>query len=138
MTVVNQAVINRADVDTTWTAIQGRIQRRPTFQVVSEDAIATIENVIMRNHDEAYDMWPSFSLDHKKCRVHFWKERVLNAVPDDKRGIFAVYYHEYIASIERSQDAAFDEDEELMVIPNYGGHARAVHDAWIACTASLN
>jgi hypothetical protein len=132
MTLV--VVANSTDVESTWASIQGRISRNPTFQVVDEDAIATIESVIMHHHDEAYDSWPSFSLADKKCRVHFWKGCVLDAVPDEKRGLFAVYFHEYVAAIERGEQS---EEDEPGCIPSYGGHARAAHDAYVACTASL-
>lgn len=131
-------IVNTYEVEATWTAIQGRIDRRPTFQVVDEDAIALIESVIMKNHEEAFDLFPGFSLDDKKQRVQFWKDRVIDAVLPAKAGLFAVYFHEYIASIERANAASFDEDDEPTLIPSYGGHARAAHDAWVACTASLS
>ena len=127
-------VLDAVETEKTWNAIHGRIAKVTQFQVVPLDALETIEAVIMRDHDEAYDNWPTFSIDDQKCRVQFWKDRVLADVPADKRGLFAVYYHEYIAAIERSQDAEYED----VVIPSYGGHARAAHDAWVACTASLN
>lgn len=128
--------LDPVEVASTWAAIQGRIEKSPTFQVVSEEALATIENVILANHDEAFDRWPKFTDEHKKYRVQFWKAALIDAVPAEKAGIFAVYYHEYIASIERSERGSA-EDEAAMPLPSYGGHARAARDAWMACTASL-
>ena len=131
-------LLDMVEVEKTWTAIQGRIGRNPVFQVLPDEAQATIESVIMVNHDEAFDRWPSFSLVHTKCRVHFWKEKVRAAVPAAKAGIFAVYFHEYVAASTRGEMAGVEDDESsCSMIPSYGGHARAAHDAWVACTASL-
>lgn len=129
-------MLDSVEAEKTWTSIQGRMARHPVFQVLPEEAQETIENVIMLNHDEAFDRWPSFSLGHKKMRIQFWKDRVLDAVEVEKRGIFAVYFHEYIAASIRGEGASA-EDDDVSAIPSYGGHARAAHDAWVACTASL-
>jgi len=135
---MSSLLLDEAETEKTWTAIQGRIDRSPTFQVVPEAALELIESVIMRNHDEAYDRWSTFTVEDQKRRVQFWKECVRDAVPADKAGIFAVYYHEYIASLERARCKEFEDEDGLMPIPSYGGHARAAHDAWVACTASLD
>jgi len=129
-------VLDPVEVESTWRAIQGRSSRTPQFQVLPEDAMKLIEAIVMRNHDDAFDMWPTFSTSDKKCRVHFWKEKVLAAVDSEKRGIYAVYFHEYVAATDRG---TYSEPEELEMpsVPSYGGHARAAHDAWVACTASL-
>lgn len=134
---MSELLLDKSETEKTWTSIQGRIDHSPSFQVVSEDALELIESVIMHNHDEAYDRWPTFTVEHQKCRVQFWKNRVLDAVPADKAGIFAVYYHEYIASLERARSKEFEDDEPVN-IPSYGGHARAAYDAYVACTASLS
>jgi hypothetical protein len=129
-------VLDNREVEATWAAIQGRISRHPTFQVVAEDAIHTIESVIMLNHDEAFDRWPTNALGDKKCRVHFWKEQVLESVENNKRGLFAVYFHEYVAASIRGEMAMSDDDDSP-TIPSYGGHARAAYDAYVASVASL-
>lgn len=135
---MSELLLDKSETEKTWTSIQGRIDHSPMFQVVPEDALELIESVIMRNHDEAYDRWPTFAVDHQKCRVQFWKDRVRDAVPGDKAGIFAVYYHEYIASLERARFKEFEDEDQHMPIPSYGGHARAAYDAYVACTASLS
>lgn len=134
--VLNDVTVDNTEVEATWTAIQGRISRSPKFQVLPEDAMATIETVIMRHHDEAFDLWPGFSVSDKKHRVHFWKSRVLDFVEPEKRGLYAVYFHEYVAATDRGTYA--EPEEDLSPIPYYGGHARAAHDAYVACTASLD
>lgn len=135
---MSHLVLDNREVEQTWAAIQGRIGRHPTFQVVAEDAIHTIESVIMLNHDEAFDRWPGDKeknmLRDKKCRVHFWKEQVLESVENNKRGIFAVYFHEYVAASIRGERAMSDDGP---TIPSYGGHARAAYDAYVASVASL-
>jgi hypothetical protein len=128
-------VLDSVEVEETWTAIQGRIEKSPVFQVVPEEAMATIEGVILLNHDEAFDNWPTFSEQHKKNRVQFWKMKVLRTVPTEKAGIMAVYFHEYVAASLRGDAAESDDDGP--VIPSYGGHVRAAQDAYIACTVSL-
>lgn len=136
MIVADMPMLDPVEVEATWTAIQGRASRSPKFQVLPDEAMALIEAVIMRNHDEAFDNWPSFSTSDKKCRVHFWKQRILAAVEQDKRGLYAVYFHEYVAATDRGTYAEPEDDYER--IPSYGGHARAAHDAWVACTASID
>jgi hypothetical protein len=98
-------------VEKTWSMVVARIERNPSFQVVPEAAMATIEDIIMCNHDEAFDEWPSASVEDKKCRVHFWKTKLLEAVGEDaassdagpstSAGLWSVYFNEYIASLER-------------------------------------
>lgn len=127
--------LDPVEVENTWTAIHGRIAKVPQFQVLPQDAFETIEEIIMASHAEAFDHWDSYSEEHRKYRAQFWKNRVLAAVEPEKRGLYAVYFHEYVAASTRG-DAAEMEDEP-MTIPSYGGHARAAHDAYIACIVSL-
>lgn len=157
-------LLNTADVKKTWAAVEARIEKRPVFQVVPEEAMNTIESVIMVNEDEAWDRWPSNHLDEQgepdaeknredqKCRVQFWKQCVLEAVVDfaveDGKnlnvGLWAVYFHEYIAASMRGAEAALDIDEDVTdirytrasVSPDIA--RRALHDAYATCAAGLD
>jgi hypothetical protein len=143
-------LLDRAAVEKTWDAIDARIERRPVFQVVPEEAMNTIESVIMVNEDEAWDRWPSNHFDEhgepddeknhadKQCRVQFWKAAVLDAVPDNERGLWAVYFHEYIASTMRGDEAAIDEDIHYSRSSvNSLTAAMALRDAYATCAAGL-
>lgn len=143
-------LLDMAAVGKTWAAIEARIARQPTFQVVPSVAMITIESVIMAGEDEAWDRWPSdHTLDgdlpdaaknreDQKCRVQFSKEALLDAVPTEERGLFAVYFHEYIASTLRSGDAAIDEDivySRISISPAVAQWALA--EAYETCSAGL-
>ena len=137
-------------VEKTDSAIRTRIAKRPTFQVVPAAALATIEAVIDANEDEAWDRWPTASAEHQKCRVHFWKLQVLEAVGADadsddapaSAGLWAVYYHEYTASIARSaaRIAAGEGEEDgytpMCVNPDIA--TRALADAYASTAAALD
>lgn len=138
-------------VEKTWASIEARISRSPVFQVVPTEAMITIESVIMAGEDEAWDRWPGQHLgdddlpdvekNHadQKCRIHFAKEALLDAVPAESRGLMAVYFHEYIASTLRSADAAIDEDivySRVSVSPATA--QRALAEAYAACSAGLD
>jgi hypothetical protein len=145
-------LLDRVSVKKTWDSVTARIERRPVFQVVPEAAMNTIESVIMVNEDEAWDRWPTNSIEHKQCRVQFWKQCVLEAVVDfaaeDGKdlnvGLWAVYFHEYIAASMRGAEAAYDVDEDVMDIqysrvscsPDIA--RRALHDAYATCRAGLD
>ena len=131
-------LLDRVSVKKTWDAISARIERRPVFQVVPEEAMNTLESVIMVNEDEAWDRWPSNYLDDQQHRVQFWKEAVLDAVPENERGLWAVYFHEYIASTMRGSDAAIDEDIHYSRA-SVGSVtvAHALRDAYATCAAGL-
>jgi len=157
-------LLDRDAVKKTWECVVARIAKRPVFQVVPEEAMNTIESVIMVNEDEAWDRWPSNHFDEhgepddeknhadKQCRVQFWKQCVLAAVvdfadEDDKDlnvGLWAVYFHEYIAASMRGADAAYDVDEDVAdirytrasVSPDIA--RRALHDAYATCAAGLD
>ena len=129
-------LIDLSAVEKTWSAINARIARHPVFQVVPNEALVTIENVIMAGEDEAWDRWP----EDKKCRVQFWKVAVLDAVPADERGLWAVYFHEYIASTMRGGDAAIDDEDivysRVSVSPAIA--QRALAEAYATCSAGLD
>lgn len=138
---MSSLTVDLTEARKTWKAIEVRMAHEPVTEVVTEEALATIEDVVMSRHDEAYDMFPTNSFEDRIQRIQFWKQAVLGAVQDGKEGIFAVYFHEYVAASLRGQSAApvptvFTDDEPGR-IPSYGGERRAQHDAWVACTASL-
>ena len=137
-------------VEKTWASIEARISRRPVFQVVPNAALVTIENVIMAGEDEAWDRWPGQNLgdddlpdvekNHadQRCRIHFAKEALLDAVPTESRGLMAVYFHEYIASTLRGADATADEDivySRISISPAVA--QRALAEAYETCSAGL-
>ena len=144
-------LLDRAVVAKTWDAINARIARHPVFQVVNSDAMNTIESVIEIHEDEAWDRWPSNHVDgsgqpdaeknreDQKCRVQFSKEALLDAVPAEERGLWAVYFHEYIASTLRGADAAIaDEDiiySRVSVSPAIA--QRCLAEAYETCSAGL-
>jgi hypothetical protein len=138
---MSSLTVDLTEARKTWKAIEVRMAHEPVAEVVGEDAIATIEDVVMSTHDAAYDLYPTNSFEDRIQRIQFWKQAVLGAVQDGKAGIFAVYFHEYTAASLRGQAAApgpsgFTDDEPSRV-PSYGGERRAQYDAWVACTASL-
>ena len=129
-------LLDMAVVEKTWSAIVARIARRPTFQVVPEEALVTIENVILANEEEAWDRFP----DDQKCRVQVYKEALLDAVPAEERGLWAVYFHEYIASTLRCGDAAID-DDDVVYFRRSSSPAiaqRALSEAYKTCSAGLD
>ena len=144
-------LLDMAAVEKTWSAIVARIARRPTFQVVNSDAMHTIESVIEVHEDEAWDRWPSNHFDEhgtpdaaknredQKCRVQFSKEALLDAVPAEERGLWAVYFHEYIASTLRGADAAIDDDDVVYsrVSVSPATAQRALAEAYETCSAGL-
>lgn len=109
-------------------AILLRITRRPNFAVVPEHAIKLFDRIMERDEAEALRAHPN----DEWAQIEFWKERILESVASNVRGVIAVYYHEYIAAIKRNDDPyGFNN------LPPYGGEARAQRDAYLACTASL-
>jgi hypothetical protein len=138
---MSSLTVDLTEARKTWKAIEVRMSHSPTQEVVGEDALATIEEVVMERHDEAYDLYPTNSFEDRIQRIQFWKQAVIGASLPAKAGIMAVYFHEYVAASLRGQSAApvptvFTDDEPGR-IPSYGGERRAQHDAWVACTASL-
>ena len=149
-------IIDLSAVEKTWSAINARIARHPVFQVVPDIAMITIESVIMVNEDEAWDRWPSdHTLDNQpdaaknredqKCRVQFSKEALLDAVPTEERGLFAVYFHEYIAASIRGDGAAgveVDDDTDVIVYSRRSVSPdiaqRALAEAYQTCAAGLD
>jgi hypothetical protein len=118
-------------VEETKKSIQVRISARPQFAVVPAHAIALFDRVMEETEVEAFTAHKGFW-----ARVDFWKAEVLRRVTPSIRGLVAVQFHEYIAALARGGDGdcvsgGFDN------VPPYGGEARAQHDAYIACTASL-
>lgn len=137
---MSMLLLNDGIVARTWAAIEARLHRRPTFQVVTEAAMRTIENVILVNEDEAWDRFPT----DQKSRVAFWKAAVLDAVPAEERGLFAVYFHEYIAASLRGDGAAGEVDDDTDVIV-YSRRSvspaiaqRALTEAYATCAAGLD
>lgn len=133
-------LLDRSIVEKTWDAIDARIARRPVFQVVPGEAMVTIESVILVNEDEAWDRFP----DDQKCRVQFWKEALLDAVPENERGLWAVYFHEYIAASLRGDGAAgvaVDDDTDVIVYSRRSVSPaiarRALAEAYETCSAGL-
>jgi len=133
-------LLSAADVKKTWAAVEARIKKRPVFQVVPEEAMVTIENVILANEDEAWDRFPA----DQKCRVHFWKTLLLAAVPENERGLWAVYFHEYIAASLRGDGAAgveVDDDTDVIVYSRRSVSPaiaqRALAEAYQTCAAGL-
>jgi hypothetical protein len=106
-----------------------RVTKAPSFEIVPEHAIALFDKVISETEAEAMRLHPKSYWD----RVEFWKREILDAVAAPLRGLVAVQVHEYFAALLRN------EEEDLTVdIPSYGGEARAQHDAYMACCASLS
>jgi hypothetical protein len=114
-------------VEETKQAIKVRIAARPQFAVVPEHAIKLFDKVIEETEVEAFAQHTGFW-----ARVDFWKNEVLRRVTPSLRGLVAVQFHEYIAALARGDDPYGFE-----TAPSYGGEARAQHDAYVACTASL-
>jgi hypothetical protein len=131
-------------VEKTWASIEARISRRPVFQVVPDIAMLTIESVVLANEDEACRRWPTYhiggpaspSIRHDaRCRVQFAKEALLDAVPTESRGLFAVYFHEYIAASLRG-DAP-----EFVYLRRSSSPAiaqRALAEAYQTCAAGMD
>ena len=129
-------LIDLSAMEKTWSAIVERIGRRPVFQVVPNEALVTIESVILANDDEAWDRFPA----SRKCRVQFWKEALLDAIPENERGLWAVYFHEYIASTLRRGYAAID-DDDVVYFRRSSSPAiaqRALAEAYQTCAAGLD
>lgn len=114
--------------------VLARIAKAPSFEVVSEEALATIENVIQANHDEAWDRWPQ----DQWYRIQFWKDAVLDAVPEELKGVFAGYFHEYVASNLRGSVAMTDDADRAPRTINPGIEAQVRRDAYLATSASLD
>lgn len=121
------------EVQKTWMAIEARIDRNPVAEVVPASAMELIDAVVDYYSHAAFNEWPSNNQFDKANRAHFWKQKVLEVCPAGQAGLYAVYLHEYIAATLRGTNAYTDPG----YVPNYGGHARAAHDAYVACTASL-
>lgn len=118
-------------VEETKNAIKVRIANRPQFAVVPQHAIALFDKVMEETEVEAFQKHKGFW-----ARVDFWKGEVLRRVSPTLRGLVAVQFHEYIAALARGGDAVPD-PYGFDNVPPYGGEARAQHDAYVACTASL-
>lgn len=114
-------------------AILLRAAKSPSFEVVPEHAIKMFDRVIEQTSAEAITTHP----DDKWGQVEFWKEAILDRVLPRLRGIVAVYYHEYIASLMRGDNTVEADPYGFDDVPPYGGEARAQRDAYTACTASL-
>lgn len=116
-------------------AILLRAAHRPSFAVVPEHAIKMFDRVIEQTSAEAIATHP----DDKWGQIEFWKEAILDRVLPRLRGIIAVYYHEYIASLLRGEEAVIDDDMYGFEDRPYNPNAEAVaqRDAYLACTASL-
>ena len=114
-------------------AILLRSARKPSFAVVPEHAIKMFDRVIEQTSAAAIAAHP----DDKWGQIEFWKEEILSRVLPKLRGIVAVYYHEYIASLMRGDGNVEVDPYGFDDVPPYGGEARAQHDAYMACTASL-
>jgi hypothetical protein len=106
-----------------------RLNRTPAFEVVPAHAITLFDKVMAETEAEATRLHPK----DKWGRIEFWKGEILSRIAPSLRGMVAGQFHEYIAALERN-----DEDSGLMPIPSYGGEARAQHDAYMACCASLD
>jgi hypothetical protein len=104
-----------------------RVAKTPSFEVVPEHAIALFDKVMSETESEAQRLHP----DDEWARIAYFKGEVLKCVAPSLRGIVAVQFHEYVATLRRNDDVVVD-------IPSYGGEARAQHDAYMACCASLS
>jgi hypothetical protein len=116
-------------------AILLRSARKPSFSVVPEHAIKLFDRVIEQTADEAVSAHP----DDRWGQIEFWKEEILSRVLPKLRGIVSVYYHEYIASLLRGEEADLGDDPYGFEDRGYNPHAEAIarRDAYAACTASL-
>lgn len=116
-------------------AILLRSARRPSFVVVPEHAIKMFDRVIEQNAAEAVAAHPG----DRWGQIEFWKEAILERVLPKLRGIVSVYYHEYIASLLRGDEAEIGDDPYGFESREYNPHAEAIaqRDAYMACTASL-
>lgn len=124
--------IDGARVARTRDQVMARIAKTPSFEIVTEEAMATIEAVIMANHDEAFDLYPK----DQWYRVQYWKDRLMEAIPENLRGVFSGYFHEYVASNLKGSAAMADDTGYRAADPNI--EARALHDAYVAASASLD
>jgi hypothetical protein len=120
--------------DNTKQAIVLRINRTPAFEVVPQHAISLFDRVIEETEVEATRLHP----DNVWGRVEFWKGEILSRVAAPLRGLVAVQFHEYIAATMRGGDGVEVETDDYGPVPSYGGEARAQHDAYMACCASLS
>jgi hypothetical protein len=114
-------------------AILLRSAHTPTFAVVPEHAIKMFDRVIEETSAEAIKEHPG----DKWGQIEFWKKEILSRVLPKLRGIVTVYYHEYIAAIQRGDGGLEMDPYGFDDMPPYGGEARAQHDAYMACSASL-
>jgi hypothetical protein len=116
-------------------AILIRAARKPSFSVVPEHAIKLFDRVIEQTSAEAIAAHP----DDKWGQIEFWKDEILARVLPKLRGIVTVYYHEYIASLLRGDEAEIDADLYGFENRGYNPNAEAIaqRDAYLACTASL-
>lgn len=117
-------------------AILLRAARRPMFTVVPEHAIKMFDRVIEQTSAEAIAAHP----DDRWGQIEFWKEAILDRVLPRLRGVVAGYYHEYIASLLRGEEAVLDDEDTYGFHDRpYNAHAEQIaqRDAYMACTASL-
>ena len=112
-----------------------RATASPSFAVVPEHAIKMFDRVIEQTSADAVAAHP----DDRWGQIEFWKGAILDRVLPKLRGIVAVYYHEYIASLLRGEEAVLDDDPYGFEDRGYNPNAEAIaqRDAYMACTASL-
>lgn len=147
-TLDRDLVLDRAAVKKTWECVTARIGRQPVFEVVPEEAMETIETIVSINEEKAWENWPTNTDEDKAHRIQFWKQCVLRAVvdfaasagDDPNLGLWAVYFHEYVAANMRGAEAVLSaEDIQYFRKPVSPDIARrALHDAYATCRAGLD
>lgn len=120
-------------MSTTKKMILDRVNRLTPESVVPERAIRLIEKVMEDNAIEAAKKKTHWE------RVEFFKERLMEIVAPQFRGLLAVAYHEYQACLMRGEDATFESDSDFFDRP-YNPYAEGIaqRDAYVACCASLD
>jgi hypothetical protein len=124
---------------TTKKMILDRVNRQTATTVVPERAIKLIDKIMEDHAVEAGRKWPS---DYW-ARVEFFKQKVLDSVMPQFRGMMAVAFHEYTACLLRGEDAEIESDAEFFGGFDdrpYNPYAEGVaqRDAYMACIASLS
>lgn len=117
-------------------AILRRAASRPSFTVVPEHAIKMFDRIIEQTSAEAISTHP----DDRWGQIEFWKGKILGRVLPSLRGIVAVQYHEYIASLLRGEEAEISDDLYGFDDRPYNPNAEAIaqRDAYMACIASIS
>ena len=126
------AVVISAAAVATWSAIEARFGfvRTSLTKTMPEWARRAIEDVMERYHDAAWKQFSGFDQENEIGRVHFWKQKLLEETEEAKRGLAAVYFHEYCAATLRA-------DAEAAGLPSYGGEPRAQIDTSRAVMAGM-